>query len=277
MWRSTIRKIAARFSIGDGGTIEKFTKRVFHAVKKIKQKHLKWPDTQERTKITAETNHELSGCVGYLDATEIKLCDAPVISPESYFSRKHHYSVKLQGICDYTGKLRYVTIGYPGSVHDSRIFRECAFSNNINHFLSNMEFIAADSAYQLSSHVITPYRRNSREVSRDRLVRFNKYFSRYRVRIEHVFGKLKEIFSSLKELRFRLHNKKNYIFMCDWILVCCILHNVVFSDNIENEDNLDDGSSDAEGDFETEGFSNDVVGELRRQILFETCVMINEP
>lgn len=144
----------------------------------------------------------------YLDGSEIKLADAPVHHHEDYFSRKSQYSIKIQAICDYTIKIRYLTIGYPGSVHDARIYNECALANNIPEFLSDSQWIAADSAYKLSASIITPYRQNSRETTSQQRKSFNKYFSKFRVRIEHCFGRLKERFCSLKELRMALHIQK---------------------------------------------------------------------
>lgn len=195
-------------------------------------------------------------------------------SAESFFSRKHHYSVKIQAVCDFSTKIRYVTIGNPGSVHDARIFNDCPLSTTTHNFFSDMQYLAADSAYKLTPFIITPYRRNSRMTTADQRRRFNRYFSKYRVRIEHCFGRLKEKFGSLKELRFRLHSNDNYVYMCDWILVCCILYNIVVSNNeYEGDTILNDGNNDEIG-FLTSELNNDddVVGELKRQMIFDTHI-----
>lgn len=57
--------------------------------------------------------------------------------------------------------------------------------------------------------------------------KFNQYFSKFRVRVENCFGKLKERFSSLKVVRFRLYDEENYNASCRWILACCVLHNIL--------------------------------------------------
>ncbi|XP_046812454.1 uncharacterized protein LOC124421393 [Lucilia cuprina] len=42
------RKVATLFGVGDGGTIQKVTKRVFKAILNLKEKFLSWPNAEER-------------------------------------------------------------------------------------------------------------------------------------------------------------------------------------------------------------------------------------
>ena len=44
-----------------------------------------------------------------------------------YRNRKGFYSLILQGVVDYTSHFRSVQVGWPGSVHDSRVFRNTSF------------------------------------------------------------------------------------------------------------------------------------------------------
>lgn len=76
-----IRKTAAQFGIGDGGTVSKITRRIFSAIGRLKGKFLFCPSENERKEICAATNNELPGCVGYLDGTEIRLAEAPNSEP----------------------------------------------------------------------------------------------------------------------------------------------------------------------------------------------------
>lgn len=201
---------------------------------------------------------QLQVCVGYLDSTEIK-----------------QFALKMQAICDFKKQIRYVTIEYPASVHDARIFAECEFNRETGNFLSNGEWIAANSAYKLTSIVITPYRTNSTEGSRTQRIAFNKYISSFRVLIEHCFGLLKERFGCLKELRLKLDTPEQYKFACEWILVCCILHNIVLptgGDDFEYE--LEEQSEYVEdiGGTERTNFG----GDQRRQFIFESCIRREE-
>ncbi|XP_049318264.1 uncharacterized protein LOC125780315 [Bactrocera dorsalis] len=116
----SVRKVASLnlFGVGDGGTIKNVTQRIFKAILRIKKMSFYyWPNERERLEIVSATGKEMPGCVGYIDGSEIKLAEAPVMQHEIYYSRKRQYSVKLQAICDYKLRIRQVTIGFPGSVH----------------------------------------------------------------------------------------------------------------------------------------------------------------
>ncbi|XP_036317676.1 protein ALP1-like [Rhagoletis pomonella] len=234
----SIRKAATLFSVGDGGTIQKVTKRVFKAILNIKKRFLFWPNARERWGIVSETREEIPGCVGYIDGSEIKLSEAPVTNHELFFSRKRQYALKVQAVCDYKLRIRQITIGYPGSVHDANIFHSSPLAKHPERFLSPPQWLAGDSAYPVKPFLLTPFRQNSIEHTKEDRDLYNKHFSKYRVRIENCFGILKEKFSSLKELKFRMLNNKNKAECNDWIMVCCILHNVLINIHDENSSEI---------------------------------------
>ena len=143
----------------------------------------------------------------------------------------------MQVVCDHRLKIRHAIIGHHGSVHDAKMFAESSIGQHPEQFFSDKQFMAGDSAYPLSRFVITPIRQNNTEFSEHQKAKFNEHFSKARVRVENCFGKLKEIFCSLKELRFRLTNEQNHTDCCNWILACCILHNILIEfNNPQNDD-----------------------------------------
>lgn len=224
----SVLKIATMFGLGDGGTVANIINRVFRALLDLQEKYLFWPSRAERQQLAEETMHEMPGCIMYVDGTEINLAERPVTDPDSYLSRKQRYSLKAQVICDWKLRIRHLVLGYPGSVHDSRIFNNCPLSLMPTVFFSGDEYILGDSAYKLSTTVITPYRVNSTsEGSASSRNTFNKELGKYRVRIENCIGLLKERFYSLKELKIRIKEKEDIEFACNWILVCGILHNII--------------------------------------------------
>ncbi|XP_037806208.1 protein ANTAGONIST OF LIKE HETEROCHROMATIN PROTEIN 1-like [Lucilia sericata] len=186
--------------------------------------------------MVAYTIHELPHCIGYVDGTEIKLAEKPLDDPESYFSRKHIYSLKVQGICDYRLRVRNLVLGYPGSVHDATIFNNCELSLIPKKIFTGAEWLVGDSAYKLTGTVVTPFRTNATERSIKERTDFNKTLSRYRIRIEHCFGIIKERFNSLKELKIQIKNKSSIKRACNWVLVCAILHNILLDQNEEEID-----------------------------------------
>lgn len=266
---ASLVRIAALFGVGDGGTVEKITKRVLNAIFNLRNECLYWPTAGEKKKLLANTLNELPNCIGYLDGTEIRLAERPCRDPDSYYSRKQQFSIKLQGVCDSQLKIRHIHVGFPGSVHDSRVFSNSSLFLNPSNFFEGEEWLAADSAYKLSSTIITPFRRNSPESEHVR-AKFNKYFSKYRVRIEHCFGRLKERFCSLKELRMRLIDAKSSKYACQWITACCILHNIIIDinddsfDTFEAEINLDD----EQFAIQIDGAEQDAAGERKRKAIY---------
>lgn len=160
---ASIVRIAALFGIGDGGTIEKITRRVLDAIFKLRNEYLRWPTTTETQKLIAGTLDELPNCIGYLDGTEIKLAEKPCRDPDSYYSRKQNFCCKMQGVCDRQLKIRHIHVGFPGSVHDSRVFVNSSLFLKQSYFFEGEEWLAADSACKLSTSIITPFRKNSPE------------------------------------------------------------------------------------------------------------------
>jgi hypothetical protein len=59
---------------------------------------------------------------GLIDGSHVRI-DKPGEDPESYINRKKYFSVQLQAVVNEKGKFIDVFIGYPGSVHDARVFR----------------------------------------------------------------------------------------------------------------------------------------------------------
>ncbi|XP_053969424.1 uncharacterized protein LOC128869445 [Anastrepha ludens] len=61
----SIRKVASLFGVGDGGTIQIVTRRVFSAILNLKGRFLFWPNERERLKLVAATEKEMPGCVEF--------------------------------------------------------------------------------------------------------------------------------------------------------------------------------------------------------------------
>ncbi|CAM5154938.1 unnamed protein product, partial [Natator depressus] len=61
-------------------------------------------------------------CGGAIDGTHI-----PILAPEhqagEYINRKGYFAVVLQALVDHKGRFTNISVGWPGKVHDARIFR----------------------------------------------------------------------------------------------------------------------------------------------------------
>lgn len=66
-----------------------------------------------------------SGCVEWIDCSEIPVQSKPKYDHETYFSRKTIYFSTFQAIGDWSGRFIYVTAGYTASTNDSTAFKNC--------------------------------------------------------------------------------------------------------------------------------------------------------
>jgi hypothetical protein len=194
-----------------------------------------WPSVEERKQIACEMKDTFPNCMGYIDGSHINLEEAPTSDPESYFDRKQNSSVQLQAVCDHAKRIRHIFVGYPGSTHDARVFNNSQIGRNPEKFFSKGQWIAGDSAYPISSFLLTPFRRNASFSTENKRKLFNKYFASNRVKIECCFGILKETFGSLKELRVRVNDKHGHLLACKWITACCVLYNMCCNSLLNEE------------------------------------------
>lgn len=124
-------------------------------------------------------------------------------------------------------KIRDVFVGFPGSVHDSRVFRRSPLSESLpqkcHHF-----YLLGDSGYPCLENLLTPFRDrgNLRRAERE----FNTRLSKNRYLIEHCFGLLKQKFRQLYHVK--LKNIRDIVHL---IRACCVLHNIAIDDHFQYE------------------------------------------
>lgn len=154
-----------------------------------------------------------------------------------YYNRKGFYSIVLQAVIDSNGKFIDIFVGYPGSTHDSRIFRNSplyhifnsSFSSSSSIIPSNA-YILGDAGYPCQNWLITPYRDNGRLTQKQTY--YNVKHSQTRISVEQAFGKLKSRFRCL--INPIATSLETVILI---ITSSCILHNICEE---RQEDMLDD-------------------------------------
>jgi hypothetical protein len=194
-----------------------------------------------------EHKYGLGGAVLSMDGTPVVLSQKPGIDGEVNWTRKCHYALNLQLFCDDSLRIRHYIVGWPGSVFDNLIFEQSKICKHKSRYLSPGEFILADAGYALKEFVLTPYRLPTAALPHNRL--FNEVQSSARAKSEHTNGVLKARFQSLKGLRTQIKNKRELKMVCDHIVVCLILHNMLldFRDEWGNDD-----ESEQENDIDEE-------------------------
>ncbi|XP_018305832.1 putative nuclease HARBI1, partial [Mycetomoellerius zeteki] len=139
--------------------------------------------------------------------------------PDSYINRKQYFSIQLQGVVNHQRKFIDVFVGYPGSVHDARVFNESELNECLTNICGDGTYILADSAYPCLPHVLVPYRDNG-QLTRAQ-INFNQKLNSCRITSENSFADLKQRFRQLYHFKLR-----NIVRMVQVINACCILHNI---------------------------------------------------
>lgn len=68
--------------------------------------------------------------IGCIDGTHVRI-DRPLQSANSYYNRKDYFSIQVQVFCDHNTKFIDFYAGYPGSVHDARVFKNSTLYNKV--------------------------------------------------------------------------------------------------------------------------------------------------
>ncbi|XP_043240256.1 putative nuclease HARBI1 [Amphibalanus amphitrite] len=129
-------------------------------------------------------------------------------------------------------KFTWVNVGWPGSVHDARIYRNelepLLMGAGANHLLGLDGHLLGDAAFPLSPRMLVPFRDNGH--LNDRKVHYNNKLSSTRMTIERTFGRFKGKFRRMKMLdMLRVDLIPNVI------LAACVLHNVSMGEEEQEE------------------------------------------
>nr|XP_020463569.1 putative nuclease HARBI1 [Monopterus albus] len=167
--------------------------------------------------MSAEEFHRIAGfpnVVGCIDGTHIPI-NAPSENEGDYVNRRSIHSINVQIICDASHIITNVEAKWPGSVHDSRIYRESTLSNRLQ--CGEIDgFLLGDRGYPCQPTLMTPYP----EPAAGPQQRFNVAHCRTRARVEMTIGLLKARFHCLRHLRVTPERA------CDIIVACVVLHNI---------------------------------------------------
>nr|XP_048717238.1 uncharacterized protein LOC125641400 [Caretta caretta] len=167
-------------------------------------------------------------CGRAIDGTHI-----PILAPEhqagKYINCKGYFSIVLQTLVDHKGHFTKINVGWPGKVHDARIFRNSGLFQKLQEgtlfpdqkiTIGDVEMsivILGDPAYLLMPWLMKPYT-GSLDSSQEL---FNYRPHKCRMVIECAFGRLKAWWCSLLT---RLDLSKTNIPTV--ITACCALHNI---------------------------------------------------
>ncbi|XP_060581016.1 putative nuclease HARBI1 [Ruditapes philippinarum] len=121
----------------------------------------------------------------------------------------------FQMVCDSRFRVTNVVAKWPGSVHDSRIFRESELCRKFENGEKD-GLLLGDSGYPCKKYLMTPYM-NPQTAAQER---FNSSLTKTRVTVEQTFGVMKRRFPCLS---YGLKVKTCHTPQA--IVSCVILHN----------------------------------------------------
>ncbi|KAM4585092.1 putative nuclease HARBI1 [Odontesthes bonariensis] len=152
--------------------------------------------------------------IGAVDCTHIKIKSPSGGHEGDFVKRKNFHSINVQMVCNADYLINNVVAKWPGSVHDSRVFR----NSEIYRRPSQGEFLGVllgDRGYACQPFLLTPF-----ADPLEAQLAYNHAHARTRARIEMTFGLLKARFLCLTHLRVSPDRA------CDIIVACAVLHNV---------------------------------------------------
>lgn len=158
-----------------------------------------------------------SKAVGSIDGCQVRI-KPPSRDQSCYLNRKLFFSVQIQAICNHKGRFLDIFVGYPGSVHDARVYRNSPICAK-NLYPPEGYILLGDGGYPCTKSLITPYREPvPGAVER----RFNFHHAKARSIIERAFGIMKTRWRTifLKALEVKP------TFAPVVIACCAILHNI---------------------------------------------------
>jgi hypothetical protein len=94
-----------------------------------------------------------------VDGTHLGLAFKPELDGEDYWTWKQSYAVSAMVVCDDFKRIRCLILGWPGSVHDQRIYQNSSLNKKLNLNFALREYILGDSAFTNIPTVVPAYKK----------------------------------------------------------------------------------------------------------------------
>lgn len=135
----------------------------------LRPQYINFPETDEERKIVVQEFFNIRGfprVIGAIDCTHVRIRNPGGNHAEYYRNRKSFFSINVQTISDAKRRIQSIVARWPGSAHDSTIFRQ----SRIRARFENNEFedllLLGDAGYPVGCYLITPLRDPDNNVER---------------------------------------------------------------------------------------------------------------
>ncbi|KAK5650081.1 hypothetical protein RI129_001823 [Pyrocoelia pectoralis] len=217
----SILQVVGDFINVDKATASRVITKVIRSIARLHPQFIKMPSTPQELNNVKQGFFNISRfprCIGALDCSHIKIISPGGQNPEIFRNRKLFFSFNIQAVCDSTLKVQDIVCRWPGSSHDSTIFK----NSRLRARMENREFgedsiLLGDSGYAVKKYLITPLQ--NPQTRAEHL--FNESQIRTRNPIERCFGVIKRRFPVLA-IGIRLNIQKVEAI----VVACSVLHNI---------------------------------------------------
>ncbi|KAL6880595.1 hypothetical protein ACP4OV_012160 [Aristida adscensionis] len=135
-------------------------------------------------------------CIGAIDGTHVQVV-VPKSKVMQYTDRHGYTSQNVMAVCDFNMRFTFVLAGWPGSVHDMRVFNDAM--HKYGHKFPHQKYYLVDSGYANRQGYLAPYKGTKYHlpefrmgpVPRGKKELFNHRHSSLTNVIERTFGVLK--------------------------------------------------------------------------------------
>ena len=176
------------------GSAEVYKTRVAIAIRTLSREYIYWPSKEERKVIAKEIfqQYHFPHCVSLADGTLFPLAFEPETEDApDYSGRKFGYSLSAMIFCDHKRRIRHYTAGFPGSAHDSRVFKASTVAMNPDEHFEPREYCLGDSAFENDWFMVAAFKKPKDLAIPAAHEKFNTMMARLRIITEHCIGMLK--------------------------------------------------------------------------------------
>jgi hypothetical protein len=179
-------------------------------------------------------------CIGAIDGTHIEVIVPP--SEQAVHMNRHGYcSQNVMAVCDFDMRFTFVVVGWPGSAHDTRIWRDTVFNKYKNNFPHppDGKYYRVDSGYPNRKGYLAPYKGQRYHITEFQNAGqpiglkelFNHAHSSLRNVIERSFGVMKMKWRILLKMpNYSMEKQANII------IACMALHSFIRDSNLSDND-----------------------------------------
>ncbi|XP_065123989.1 putative nuclease HARBI1 isoform X2 [Paramisgurnus dabryanus] len=210
------------YAVGDAEKISKITvcrtiRRVVLALQRYINTFIAFPGHLP-TDAIKEGFYKIAGfpeVIGAIGCTHIAISRPAKEIEANYMNRKFTHSINVQMTCDHQYMITSLDARWPGSVHDSQIFRNSVLYRRFQDGLYD-GILVGDGGYACQSSLMTPYQNPETQPQHD----FNVALSQTSLVIKRTFSVLKARFSCLHDLRVSPERASQIVG------ACAVLHNI---------------------------------------------------